>query len=99
MLGGGSMFSRYCFRALGLMCLVLPFAGCTNNQVNTISVAPTAQSLAIGQTVQFTATGTISHGNHPSTTQNVTSQVTWTSSTPAVATVTSAGLATAVAAG
>ncbi len=93
------MFSRYCFRALGLMCLVLPFAGCTNTQVSTISVAPTAQSLAIGQTVQFTATGTISHGNHPSSTQDVTDQVTWTSSAPAVATVSSTGLATAVAAG
>lgn len=90
------MFSRYCFRALGLMCLVLPIAGCTNTQVNSISVAPTAETLAVTQTVQLTATGTVSHGSHPSSTENITDQVTWTSSTPAVATVTSSGLVTAV---
>jgi hypothetical protein len=93
------MFSRYCFRALGLMCLVLPIAGCTNTQVNSISVAPTAQTLAVTQTVQLTATGTVSHGSHPSSTENITDQVTWTSSTPAVATVTSSGLVTAVSPG
>src|SRR5580698_9269097 len=95
----GSMFSRYCFRALGLMCLLLPIAGCTNTQVSTISVTPTSQTLAIGQTAQLTATGTVSHGNHPSSTEDITDQVTWTSSTPAVATVSSTGLVTAVAAG
>src|ERR1700691_2413452 len=99
MQGGGSMFSRYCFRALGLMCLVLPIAGCTNTQVNSISVAPTAQTLAVTQTVHVTATGTVSHGSHPSSTENITDQVTWTSSTPAVATVTSSGLVTAVSPG
>lgn len=93
------MFSRYCFRALGLMCLVLPFAGCTNTQVDSIKVTPTTQTLTVGQTVQFTATGTVSHGNHPSSTEDVTNQVTWASETPAVATVTSTGLATAVGAG
>lgn len=93
------MFSRYCFRALGLMCLLLPIAGCTNTQVSTISVTPTSQTLAIGQTAQLTATGTVSHGNHPSSTEDITDQVTWTSSTPAVATVSSTGLVTAVAAG
>jgi uncharacterized protein YjdB len=93
------MFSRYCFRALGLMCLVLPIAGCTNTQVDSIAVAPTTQTLTVSQTVQFTATGTISHGNHPSSTEDVTDQVTWVSQTPSVATVTSTGLATAVGAG
>jgi uncharacterized protein YjdB len=99
MQGGEVMFSRYCFRALGLMCLVLPIAGCTNTQVDSIAVAPTTQTLTVSQTVQFTATGTISHGNHPSSTEDVTDQVTWVSQTPSVATVTSTGLATAVGAG
>jgi uncharacterized protein YjdB len=93
------MFSRYCFRALGLMCLVLPIAGCTNTQVNTISVAPAAQTLAVAQTVQLIATGTVAHGSHPSSTENITDQVTWTSGTPTVATVTSSGLVTAVSPG
>ena len=48
-----------------------------------------------GATQQFTATGTFSDNS----TQNLTSQVTWASATPASATITAAGLATAVAAG
>src|SRR5439155_11939792 len=44
---------------------------------------------------QFAATGTYSDNS----TQNLTSQVTWASATPAVATITTAGLATGVAAG
>ena len=48
-----------------------------------------------GATQQFTATGTFSDN----TTQNLTSQVTWASATPAVATINAAGLATAVAVG
>jgi uncharacterized protein YjdB len=94
------MVSRYCFRALGLMCLVLPIAGCTNSQVDSIAIAPTTQTMTVGQTVQFTATGTISHGNHPSSTEDVTDQVTWISQSPSVATVTSTGgLAQALSAG
>ena len=46
-------------------------------------------------TQQFTATATF--GNN--TTGNVSSQVTWTSSAPSVATISSTGLATAVAVG
>ena len=46
-------------------------------------------------TQQFTATGTYSDNS----TQNLTSQVTWASATTSVATITAAGLATAVATG
>jgi uncharacterized protein YjdB len=93
------MFRRDCFKVLGLVCLVLPFTGCNNTQVASITVAPATQSLTVGQSVQFTATGMIGHGNHPPTATNVTDQVTWTSSTPAVATVSSSGMATAVGGG
>jgi len=48
-----------------------------------------------GQTAQFTATAALSNG----TTQAVTSQATWQSSNTGIATVTSSGLVTAVAAG
>jgi len=94
------MLDRLSLRALFFAALALPLAGCTNPLVDTLSVSPTAQTLAVGQTVQFTATGVVGHGtNHPPTTSDVTNQVTWSSSTPSVATVSTTGLATALAAG
>jgi uncharacterized protein YjdB len=93
------MFARNCFKVLGLIAIVLPFTGCTNTQISTIDVTPAIQSLAVGQTLQYTATGVINHGSHPSTSSNVTNEVTWSSSTPSVASVSSSGVATAVAAG
>ena len=90
-----------CRRVLGLslICLVFSITGCTTPQgLDSVQVTPGAQSLAVGQTVQFTATGTYGNAKHPST-QNITSVVTWTSSTPSVATVNTSGVATAVGAG
>ena len=82
--------------------------GAVTNVVGTINVAVTApvlQSIAItpasvsllssGQTSQLKATGTFSDG----TTQDLTSTSTWTSSAPAVATVSGTGLAKAIASG
>ena len=75
-------------------------AGCgQNTEVGTIQISPATQSLAAGQTAQFTAIGIIPHGKHPSTTQDVTSVVTWSSNATAIATVSASGLATAVSAG
>jgi Bacterial Ig-like domain (group 2) len=80
--------------------VALSLAGCTGNSlVDNIQVSPSTQSVATGGTVQFTAAGTTGHGSHPATTQDVTDQVTWTSSAPSVATVNSSGAATGVAAG
>jgi uncharacterized protein YjdB len=94
------MLERFWPRALFLIALMAPIAGCTNQLVDTITVTPSAQTVAVGQTFQFTATGTIGHGsNHPSTTSNITNQVAWTSSVPSVATISSSGIATAVASG
>jgi uncharacterized protein YjdB len=87
------MFSRGFFKVFALICLVIPFTGCTNTEVSAIQISPATQSLAVGQTVQFTASGYIGHGTKSASTQDVTSQVTWTSSTPAVATVNASGLA------
>jgi len=87
-------------RVLLLIAMALPIAGCTNPLVDSISVSPTTQSVAAGQTAQFTATGVFGHGsNHPSTTQDITDTATWTSSVPGVATVSSTGVATGVSAG
>jgi len=59
------------------------------------SVAVTGQTPNVGLTSQFTSTATLSNG----TTQNVTSQAAWQSSNAAIATVSNAGVVTAVAAG
>lgn len=88
---------------LGLVlsvCLMVPVIGCGTAEVDSIAVSPTTQAVDIGQSVQFTAIGTYGHGpNHPAAQHDVTSQATWTSSAPSIATVSSTGLVTAVAAG
>lgn len=87
-------------RLLLLTVLALPFAGCTNPLVVSISISPTSQSVAIGKTVQFTATGVYGHGsNHPSTSQDITDTVAWTSSNSSVATIDASGVASGVSAG
>ncbi|HEY8157325.1 MAG TPA: N,N-dimethylformamidase beta subunit family domain-containing protein [Methylobacter sp.] len=63
--------------------------------LNSISVTPANPSIAVGATQQFTATGTYSGGS----TKDLTSQVTWASSTTAVATINSSGLASGASAG
>jgi uncharacterized protein YjdB len=60
----------------------------------SLQITPTNPMLAKGTTRQLTATGVFSDGSS----QNLTAQVTWSSSAPAV-TVSSAGLATAAAIG
>jgi hypothetical protein len=64
----------------------------TSAVLQSITVSPSSINLTPGQTQQLTATGTYSDGS----TANITSIVTWTAETPAVATVDSAGLATGV---
>ena len=87
------------FRALPLICLALFVAGCGNpSGLDSVRVTPATQSVAVGQTAQFTAVGTYGNASHPSS-QDITGTVTWTSSTPSVATVSASGVATAVSAG
>jgi hypothetical protein len=59
-----------------------------------IDVEPSSStnSMAVGSTQQFTATGT----NWDGTTEDITNQVTWVSDTPSVITINSSGLATCV---
>jgi hypothetical protein len=61
----------------------------------SIAVGPAPATVALGQTQQFTATGTYTDG----TTKNLTSSVTWKSSVPTIASVTAGGLATSLAQG
>ena len=63
--------------------------------LNSMTVSPSNPTLAVGGTQQFTASGLFTDGS----TQNLTSQVTWSSSNTAIATINAGGLATAVSAG
>lgn len=95
------MFNRLCFGALLSACLAGALTGCnsSSNLVNGLSVTPATVSLTgAGSTAQLSATGQYGSASHH-TYQDITDQVTWTSGTPSVATVSSTGLVTAVAAG
>lgn len=89
---------RRVFVGLSLVCLALSIAGCAVSGLDSIQVSPATQSVAIGQTAQLTVIGTYGNGSHPRT-QNVTTGLTWTSSAPGIATVSSTGMVTAVSAG
>lgn len=63
--------------------------------LTSITVSPSTANINVGATQQFSALATYSDGS----TANVSSTVTWTSATASVATISSSGLATAVATG
>ena len=63
--------------------------------VNAVTVMPNTPTVPEGAYQQFTAVLTYTDGS----TKNATSEVSWSSSTPAVATVTGSGLVSALAAG
>ena len=67
----------------------------TNKTLQSIAVTPANSSLGVGATQGFVAVGTYSDAS----TQNISSSVTWASSAPAVATVTAAGVVSAVTTG
>ena len=71
-----------------------PLSG-TGISLVSIAVTPVNPSVIATNKVQFTATGTFSDNS----TQNLTSSVSWTSSSTAIATINASGLATGVAAG
>lgn len=92
------MLIRCQFAVLASAVVVLLLAGCTNKELNSIQVSPSSQTIATGQTAQFAAFGTSGSAKHL-VRENITNSVTWTSSVPAVATISSSGTATAVSAG
>lgn len=79
---------------LPLACVLAPMPAQAQT-LESISVTPANPSIAAGTGQQFTATGTYSD----SSTQNLTTSVTWTSSSNATATITTAGLAAGLAVG
>jgi hypothetical protein len=82
----------FCLGLLNLFVII----GCSNVHLVSIVVTPENASVSqIGQTTQFQAMGTNSHNLPP----EVLSSVTWLSSSPSIATISSTGLATAVGCG
>ncbi len=67
----------------------------TSATLSSIAVTPANTSITIGNAQQYTATGTYSDG----TTKDLTGSVTWSSSHTSVATISTGGLATGIAAG
>jgi len=68
----------------------------TNATLSTVAVTPaTAQNIALGKGQQYQATGTFSD----SSTQDLSNQVSWSSSDPAVAVINGSGLATSTGVG
>jgi hypothetical protein len=92
---GEQMFNRRHGAGLSLVCLALSIAGCSVSGLDSIQVSPATQTLLVGQTAQLLVTGTYGNAKHPST-QPITAGVTWTSTSPGVATVNSTGMVTAV---
>ncbi|MFZ0793746.1 MAG: Ig-like domain-containing protein [Candidatus Korobacteraceae bacterium] len=86
--------------AAGLLAAVL-LSSCgggffpSSTEITALSLSPTSAYITPTGTQQFTATATF--GNNSS--GDVTSQVTWSSSSPSIATINSTGLATGVALG
>jgi hypothetical protein len=90
----GTWVGKRAVAAVVLLTVGALLSACSSNPA-----APTTSTITIagavppvGQTSQLTATATLSNG----TSQNVTTQATWSSSNPAVATITAGGLLTVV---
>jgi hypothetical protein len=71
-------------------------SGCTgffvNPTLSSLAIGPQDQTITTSQTLQMAATGTFSDGS----TENLTGKVTWSSSAPACATISSSGLVSPV---
>ena len=87
---------RFVLAILFLGSLVVSLTTCAGPlALNGIVITPANPHIPVGVTQQFTATGYY----NDQTRYDITTQVTWSSSDPSVATVNSSGLATAIAAG
>lgn len=92
---------RHIYIALAI-CFTLLLTSCGSSApwLTAIQVSPATESLtAVGATAQFTAIGAFTNKKQRDSSNDVTTQSTWSSSVPTVATVSSTGLATAVSSG
>jgi trimeric autotransporter adhesin len=86
---------RHLFLSSAVLLTLMFAAGCrgffVNPKLSTITITPGTPTLSQGTSQTLTATGTFDDGS----TKNVAGTVTWTSSDPSCATVSSTGLVTA----
>jgi hypothetical protein len=99
-----SVPSRHASLGIGIFLLSSLFAltGCLNRSLTGLTIQPVAGSVTVaaGEQVQYHALGTYTESGHSTTTEDISSQVTWASSIPQVATIgASTGLATSVGGG
>lgn len=89
------MLDRRYLKSVLVVGLALSLAGCASPSLVSIKITPNAEYFGgPGLSAQFTAIGTFEQGNHPPTTRDITSLVTWKSNAPAVATISTSGVAT-----
>jgi hypothetical protein len=89
------MYDRRYLKGSLLLGFALSLMGCSSPSLVSISISPSTTYFGgVGATEQLKATGTFAQGNHPQTTQDITDEVTWTTSATSVATVNSKGVLT-----
>jgi hypothetical protein len=107
--GISTEFSMKVLRLLGILC-TLAITACGNGSIKSpdfspkllsITVTPNPAAAALGDTVQFTATGTCTTPPGSASTSQPcgVSDVSWNSSNPSVATINGAGLASTLTSG
>jgi hypothetical protein len=91
------MIYRFVVSCLAIALAAFLVSCSSSPTLSSIQVTPaTAIIGTVGGATQFSATGTYVRSGHPSTSQSITTGVTWASSSTDVATVNASGLATAV---
>ena len=87
---------RSLFGALFLTAALVPLSSCVHDpSLTSITVTPSVMNFGgSGLTTQLTAIGHYTRPNHADVTKDITSMVTWASSTPDCVTVSSTGLIT-----
>jgi hypothetical protein len=93
------MCDHHFLRGLVFLGLAVSCIGCSSPGLDSIQITPAVVSTPGGQHTQFTAMGTYQQGTHSPTTQNLTNSASWASSNTEVATVSAAGVVTAVSPG
>ncbi len=89
-------FKKTAHRVSVIILFGLLLASCGGEtKLDSMFITPVSMSVPVGAAQQYTATGNYSDASS----KNITTQVTWTSSNPAAATINSAGYAVAVAPG
>ncbi len=98
--GRSALVSPRVLLGVGLVASTALFAGtgCTSRSLTGLTIQPAIGLTCVvpGVSAQFKAYGTYTEGGHASETEDLTAEVTWSSTIPAVATVNSSGLATGV---